>query len=105
VPTEIETNLYFCVAELLTNVVKHSNAGQAQVRLQRPAPGLVEVRVRDDGGGGAGTARRDNGGLNGISDRIAALDGHLEIDSPLGGPTAVTIAIPVPAVGRGHRDD
>jgi signal transduction histidine kinase len=105
VPTEIETNLYFCVAELLTNVVKHSHAGQAQVRLQRPAPGLVEVRVRDDGGGGAGTARRDNGGLNGISDRIAALDGHLEIDSPLGGPTAVTIAIPVPAVGRGHRDD
>jgi signal transduction histidine kinase len=104
-PTEIETNLYFCVAELLTNVVKHSNAGQAQVRLQRPAPGLVEVRVRDDGGGGAGTAHRDNGGLNGISDRIAALDGDLEIDSPLGGPTAITIAIPVPAVGKGPPDD
>ncbi|MBJ2122610.1 hypothetical protein I6N91_16650 [Arthrobacter sp. MSA 4-2] len=104
-PTEIETNLYFCVAELLTNVIKHSNAGQAQVRLQRPAPGLVKVRVRDDGGGGAGIAHRDNGGLNGISDRIAALNGDLEIDSPLGGPTAITIIITVPAVGKGHPDD
>lgn len=104
-PTEIETNLYFCVAELLTNVVKHANAGQAQVRLQRPAPGLVEVRVRDDGGGGAGTAHRANGGLDGISDRIAALDGDLEIDSPLGGPTTITITITVPAVGKGHPDD
>ncbi len=104
-PTEIETNLYFCVAELLTNVVKHSNAGQAQVLLQRPAPGLVEVRVRDDGGGGAGTAHRDNGGLDGISDRIAALGGDLEIDSPLGGPTAITITITVAAVGKGHPDD
>jgi signal transduction histidine kinase len=104
-PTEIETNLYFCVAELLTNVVKHSDAEHAQVRLHRLAPDVVEVSVRDDGGGGAGATHQDNGGLDGIGDRIAALNGDLDIDSPLGGPTAITITITLTAVGEGHADD
>lgn len=99
---EVETNLYFCVAELLTNVVKHSGAEHAEVRLDRRGSEVVEVTVHDDGQGGAGVGRHENGGLDGIADRIAALDGHLSIDSPLGGPTVVTIT--VTALG-GSTDD
>lgn len=92
-PADVETNLYFCVAELLANVVKHSGAGRAEVRLDRTRDGSVLVSVRDDGGGGAGATRHDGGGLDGIADRIAAFDGSLVVDSPLGGPTAVTISL------------
>jgi signal transduction histidine kinase len=99
-PAEIETNLYFCIAELLTNVVKHSGATQASVRLQRLDSGVVEARVHDDGKGGAGGNHHDDGGLDGIADRVAALDGWLTIDSPLGGPTTVTISVPGPTGGR-----
>ncbi|WP_165497079.1 histidine kinase [Rhodococcus sp. ABRD24] len=101
-PADVETNLYFCVAELLANVVKHSGASQADVILRRlqPETELVEISVRDDGCGGAGTRRHENGGLDGIADRVAALDGDLVIDSPLGGPTIVTITLGVLEGGR-----
>lgn len=102
-PAEVETNLYFCVAELLTNIVKHSGAQHAEVRLHRPQPEQVEINVHDDGGGGAGTSRNENGGLDGIADRVAALEGVLEIDSPLGGPTSITITLS--AVGEDRPDD
>ena len=95
-PAEVETNLYFCVAELLTNVVKHSGATHTVVRLGRPGPRAVEVVVEDDGHGGAGIGRNDNSGLDGIADRVAALDGTLGIDSPLGGPTVVAITVTAP---------
>lgn len=92
---ETETNLYFCVSELLANVVKHSTASRADILLHRPTAGQVHIVVRDDGRGGAGTQRRDDGGLSGIADRLATLDGTLTIDSPLGGPTVITVAVPV----------
>lgn len=95
-PAEVETNLYFCIAELMANVAKHSLAEHAQVELERPAPGRVRVTVRDDGRGGAASNGRVDGGLAGIADRVAALGGSLLIDSPLGGPTiaAITVAAP-----------
>lgn len=99
-PAEVETNLYFCVAELLTNVVKHSGASRAEIRLQQPQPDLVQVSVHDDGSGGAGSHRQETGGLDGIADRIAAFDGTLAIDSPLGGPTAITITLAAFGEGR-----
>ncbi|RDI23291.1 signal transduction histidine kinase [Rhodococcus sp. AG1013] len=91
---DVETNLYFCVAELLSNVVKHSAASRVDILLHRPTPDQVHIVVRDDGCGGAGSQRREDGGLSGITDRLAALDGTLTIDSPLGGPTVITVAVP-----------
>ncbi len=95
-PADVETSLYFCAAELLTNVVKHSGADHAEVLLEAMPDGSVRVSVRDDGGGGAGSAHHDDGGLAGIADRIAAFDGTLVVDSPLGGPTTVTITLAIP---------
>ncbi|MDO5646246.1 MAG: histidine kinase [Dermabacter sp.] len=101
-PSDVETNLYFCVAELLTNVVKHSGASRAEVRLQQLRPEMVQVSVHDDGTGGAGSHRKEAGGLDGIADRIAAFDGTLTIDSPEGGPTAMTITLAT--LGKGRTD-
>lgn len=90
--SDVETNLYFCVAELLSNIVKHSTASRGDILIHRLAPDQVHIRVRDDGCGGA--ARHENGGLSGITDRLAALDGTLTIASPLGGPTVITVVVP-----------
>ena len=93
-PADVETNLYFCVSELLSNVVKHSAATRADVILHRPTPNQVRICVHDNGCGGAGARSREYGGLSGISDRLASLDGTLTVDSPFGGPTCITVAIP-----------
>lgn len=94
---EVETIAYFAVAELLTNVVRHSGASGAYVRAEVVA-GTLWLRVRDDGRGGArlGLPGASGGtGLNGLADRIATVDGAIEIDSPLGGPTVVTVHLPL----------
>ena len=101
-PADAETNLYFCIAELFTNIVKHSGATRAEAQLVRdPGTDLVQVVVSDDGIGGAGTVQEAGTGLDGIADRIAAFDGTLTIDSPLGGPTVITIGIAAAAEGVG----
>ena len=87
----IETIAYFSAAELLANVAKHSGARHATLEAVH-VPGLLRVRVTDDGVGGAHPA--PNGGLRGLADRVRAVDGHIEIDSPHGGPTAVTVELP-----------
>jgi PAS domain S-box-containing protein len=92
-PAAVEATAYFVVAEALTNVAKHSRADHAAVSAQLD-DGELRVVVRDDGVGGA---RADGSGLLGISDRVNALDGHFELDSPPGGGTVVTARIPVPA--------
>lgn len=94
---EVETIAYFCVAELLANVVRHSGASGAYVRAES-ADGTLRIRVRDDGHGGArlGLPGASGGtGLHGLSDRIATVDGDIEIDSPVGGPTVVTVHLPL----------
>jgi signal transduction histidine kinase len=88
----IETIAYFCVAELLTNVAKHSGAGRATVAVHRQGARLV-LRVTDDGSGGARFGA--GGGLAGLRDRVRTVDGDLEIDSRPGGPTMVTVDLPV----------
>ena len=75
---EIEANAYFVIAEALTNVVKHSGARRATVRVWVEDE-LLHVEVRDDGIGGA---RPEGGGLRGLADRIDAFGGRLAIDSP-----------------------
>jgi signal transduction histidine kinase len=87
----IETIAYFCAAELLTNVAKHSGARHATLEAVH-VPGLLRVRVSDDGHGGA---RADLGsGLAGLIGRLRTVDGRMEISSPPGGPTVVTIQLP-----------
>ena len=87
----IETIAYFCAAELLTNVAKHSGARHATMEAVHAA-GLLRVRVSDDGAGGARLEAR--GGLAGLADRVRAVDGRLQISSPPGGPTMVAVELP-----------
>ena len=87
---EIEANAYFVIAEALTNVVKHSGARQATVRVWAEDE-LLHVEVRDDGAGGA---RPEGGGLRGLADRVDALGGRLTIDSPPAGGTCIAAALP-----------
>jgi Putative sensor/Histidine kinase len=88
----IETMVYFCAAELLTNVAKHSAARNAALDV-RTVGGRLRLRVADDGRGGA---RLGGGsGLAGLAERIATVDGRLSVDSPAGGPTTVTVDVPL----------
>ena len=88
----IETIAYFCAAELLTNAAKHSGARQATLEVvRRPGP-LLRVRVSDDGCGGAHVEAR--GGLAGLAERIRTVDGSLQVSSPPGGPTVITVELP-----------
>ena len=90
---DVESNLYFCAAELLANVAKHSGADRVLVRLLRPDADHIQVSVRDNGKGGAGARCHGGSGLDGIADRAAAFDGDVVIDSPPGGPTLITVTV------------
>jgi signal transduction histidine kinase len=87
---------YFCVAELLANVSKHSGAGAAAVRVAGDATEL-RIDVEDNGSGGVQVG--NGSGLTGLAERLAMVDGRLEIDSPAGGPTVVTVVVP-PGAGQ-----
>jgi signal transduction histidine kinase len=87
----IETIAYFSAAELLTNVAKHSGARHVTLEAVH-VPGLLRIRVSDDGRGGARLAPR--GGLAGLAGRVRTVDGRLIISSPPGGPTVVTVELP-----------
>jgi signal transduction histidine kinase len=91
-PTAVEATAYFVVAEALTNIAKHAHAGHAGVTA-RIVDATLAVDVRDDGVGGA---RPDGSGLMALSDRLAALDGLLRVESPADGGTLVSAAIPLP---------
>jgi signal transduction histidine kinase len=90
-PPAVETAAYFVVAEALTNVAKYARAHSATVTLARAA-GELAVEVADDGVGGADTA--SGSGLRGLADRVAALGGRLELESPNGSGTRVRARIP-----------
>jgi PAS domain S-box-containing protein len=91
-PAAIEAAVYFVVAEALTNVAKHARASTAAVTA-RLDDGTLRIEVRDDGIGGV---RPEGSGLQGLGDRVAAIDGWLRIQSPAGGGTVVEAAIPIP---------
>jgi signal transduction histidine kinase len=90
-PSEIEAPAYFVIAEALTNVAKHSGARSAEVSASLD-DGVLHVEVHDDGVGGA---TRDGSGMLGLSDRLAALDGTLDVESPKDGGTLISATIPV----------
>jgi signal transduction histidine kinase len=88
----IETIAYYCAAELLTNVAKHSNARHATLHVVTYGLRLA-LEVTDDGVGGARAGA--NSGLTGLAERVRAVDGSVELSSPPGGPTVVTVDLPV----------
>ena len=92
----IETIAYFSAAELLTNVAKHSRARSARLSLASARPGWLRLSVTDDGLGGA-MAGGGLTGLTGLRGRAGTVDGTLTVDSPPGGPTTVTVELPVHA--------
>lgn len=88
----LESAAYFAVSELLGNVVKHSGANRVDIDL-RVENGELRISVTDDGRGGANP--ETGTGLRGIERRLAAFDGLLVIQSPIGGPTSAHITLPV----------
>ena len=93
-PGAVETAAYFVASEALTNVAKYAQATEASVSVRR-INGRVRVEVADDGIGGANAA--NGSGLRGLSDRVAALDGKLSVESPAGRGTRLRAEIPVGA--------
>jgi signal transduction histidine kinase len=87
----VESAAYFVVAEALTNVARYSQATNVLVTARREADRLT-IDVRDDGVGGASVM--PGGGLAGLTDRVEALNGHLTVSSPSGGPTVVHVEVP-----------
>jgi signal transduction histidine kinase len=90
-PPAVETAAYYVVAEALTNVGRHSGAASARVELQRDGEELL-LTIGDDGHGGA--RRVPGSGLEGLAQRVEALDGALAVDSPAGGPTTIVARLP-----------
>jgi signal transduction histidine kinase len=90
-PAAVESIAYFIVAECLTNIAKHSDASEASVRVAREG-GRVVIDVMDNGSGGAEAT--ENGGLAGLGDRAATIDGSISVDSPVGGPTIIRAELP-----------
>ena len=80
------------MSEALANAAKHARASAVQVQLDAD-DAMVRLTVRDDGIGGADPAQ--GSGLTGLSDRIEAVGGTLDVTSPTGGGTALLIEIPV----------
>ncbi|MFI1190019.1 sensor histidine kinase [Streptomyces californicus] len=83
--------VYFCAAELLTNIAKHSGARTVGLAATA-ADGRIRLTVDDDGRGGAVLGAGT--GLTGLAERLAAVDGALRVSSPRGGPTVVTAELP-----------
>ena len=99
----VEAGAYFVICEALTNVVKHAQASSATVRTIIANDQLL-VTVSDDGVGNADSAA--GSGLTGLADRVAALEGVLQITSSAGSGTTVSCRIPVkqPAHSVGGAD-
>jgi signal transduction histidine kinase len=91
----IETIAYFCAAELIANATKHSYANQVKINIHTERSGVLRLEVTDDGIGGADAAH--GGGLTGLAQRVSTVDGQIDVSSPPGGPTTVTVELPLKA--------
>jgi signal transduction histidine kinase len=92
----VEVTAYYVVSEALANTAKHARASRADVSA-RQRDGWLELTVSDDGRGGADTA--GGSGLTGLVDRVEAIGGIIQIDSPPGLGTAVRVKLPVKSTG------
>ena len=91
---------YFAAIEALTNVAKHSGTSRADVVFWRDTTRLF-VEVWDNGHSGA--VSREGGQLAGLRDRVATVDGTIDVVSPPGGPTMIRVALPITATSATHR--
>ena len=91
----IETIAYFSAAELIANATKHSYANEIKIDIHTERSGVLRLEVSDDGIGGADLAR--GSGLAGLAQRVSTVDGLLDVSSPPGGPTVVTVELPLKA--------
>ena len=91
----IETIAYFCAAELIANATKHSFANQITINISTERAGVLRLDVSDDGIGGADVTR--GSGLSGLVQRVSTVDGRVDVSSPSGGPTVVTVVLPMKA--------
>jgi signal transduction histidine kinase len=87
----IEAIAYFVVSETLANAAKHSKASAVHVTVRR-TPVALRLAIADDGVGGADATA--GSGLSGLADRVGGVDGSIQIDSPPGGPTLITVELP-----------
>ena len=91
----IETIAYFCAAELIANATKHSYANEIKVNIHTERGGVLRLEVCDDGIGGADAGH--GSGLAGLAQRVSTVDGQIDVSSPPGGPTLVTVTLPLKA--------
>ena len=96
-PEPVEVAAYYAVAEALTNIAKYAGASAAEVEATARED-VLQVRVRDDGRGGADFGR--GSGLSGLKDRIEALGGRISLHSPPGAGTTLQIALPLSGLSR-----
>ena len=94
-PEEVEVAAYYVAAEALTNAAKHARASVVELEASTGSASLT-LTVRDDGVGGADQG--GGSGLVGLRDRVEALDGTMEVDSPVGSGTAITVTLPIATV-------
>jgi signal transduction histidine kinase len=90
-PPQVEVAAYYVVSEALTNTAKHADASGAHVTVEAHDD-VVELSIRDDGSGGADPTR--GSGLIGLSDRVDALGGRIEVTSPVGDGTTLLVTLP-----------
>jgi signal transduction histidine kinase len=88
----VEVNAYFVIAEALANIQKHAGATGATIVVSQDAT-VVRVMIIDDGAGGADPER--GSGLRNLRDRVAAVGGRLDVDSPPGAGTRLRLDIPL----------
>jgi signal transduction histidine kinase len=93
-PPAVESAAYFVTAEALTNVAKYASASIVRIRASS-TPRELALEVEDDGVGGATVS--PGGGLAGLQDRVAALNGTLIVDSRRDGGTCIRAEMPLPA--------
>ena len=91
-PPPVEAAAYYVVSEALTNTTKHADASQAQVLVEQQ-DSTLRLRVCDDGVGGAQPQR--GSGLIGLRDRVEALDGSIDVTSPVGHGTVIHVSLPL----------
>lgn len=87
----VEAIAYFVASECLANIARHAAATQAAIDVRRTGA-LLRIRITDDGVGGANPARGT--GLASLARRASSVDGSMQVESPAGGPTVVTVELP-----------
>lgn len=94
-PDDVATTAYYIASEAVTNILKHSKARVASVRVvDEPGPTpAIRITIHDDGRGGADADR--GSGLAGMRARVEGVDGSFRVDSPKGGPTTIVAVIPL----------